>query len=88
MGVHLWFQIYRKHKVEAPIKDRGPIADFIFKGHTFLRHVSMNTIDNCLKLKLSKIGSSTLDDVGFGYWLAIGQLASELRLERALIVVN
>jgi hypothetical protein len=40
--------------------DRGPIADFIFKSHTLLRHVSMNTIDNCLKLKQSGIGSSTL----------------------------
>jgi hypothetical protein len=47
-------------KVEAPITDRGPIVDFIFKGPSFLRHVSMKAIDNCLKLKLSGIGSSTL----------------------------
>jgi hypothetical protein len=40
--------------------DRGPIADFIFKNYTFLKHVSVNAIDNCLKLKLSGIGSSTL----------------------------
>jgi hypothetical protein len=40
--------------------DRGPITDFIFKSLTFLRHVSMKAIDNCLKLKLSGIGSSTL----------------------------
>jgi hypothetical protein len=33
-------------KVEAPTTDRGPIADFIFKSHTFLSHVSMNAIDN------------------------------------------
>ena len=38
-------------KVEAPIMDKGPIVDFIFKGHTFLRHISMKAIDNCLKLK-------------------------------------
>jgi hypothetical protein len=35
----------------------------IFKHHTFLRHrnmhVSMDTIDNCLKQKLSRTGSST-----------------------------
>jgi hypothetical protein len=47
-------------KVEAPITDRGPMVDFIFKSHTFLRHLSMKAIDNCLKLKLSGIGSSTL----------------------------
>jgi hypothetical protein len=40
--------------------DKDPIVDFIFKGHTFLRHISMKAIDNCLKLKLSRIGSSTL----------------------------
>jgi hypothetical protein len=51
---------FLRHKVEAPITDRGPIANFIFKDHTFLRHVSMKAIDNCLKLKLSGIGSSTL----------------------------
>jgi hypothetical protein len=33
-------------KVEAPIMDKGPIADFIFKNHTFLRYVSMNVLDN------------------------------------------
>jgi hypothetical protein len=47
-------------KVEAPITDRGPIADFNLKKHTFLKHISMKAIDNCLKLKLSGIGSSTL----------------------------
>jgi hypothetical protein len=47
-------------KVEAPITDKGHVMDFIFKRHTFLRHVSMHAIDNCLKLKLSRIGSSTL----------------------------
>ena len=40
--------------------DKDAIADFIIKSHTFLRHVSINAIDNWLKLKLSKIGSSTL----------------------------
>jgi hypothetical protein len=49
-------------KVEAPIMDKGPIADFIFKNHTFLRYVSMNVLDNWLKLKMSGIGSSTLLD--------------------------
>jgi hypothetical protein len=48
------------HKVEAPIVDRGPIVDLIFKSHTFFMHVTMNAIDNWLKLKLSRIGSSTL----------------------------
>jgi hypothetical protein len=38
----------------------GPIMGFIFKSHTFLRQISMHAIDNCLKLKLSGIGSSTL----------------------------
>jgi hypothetical protein len=47
-------------KVEAPITNRGPIVDFIFKCHTFLRHISMKGINNCLKLKLSEIGSSSL----------------------------
>jgi hypothetical protein len=47
-------------KVEDLITDRCPITDFIFKCHTFLRHVSMHVIDNCLKLKLSRTGSSTL----------------------------
>ena len=47
-------------KVEAPIMDMGPIVEFIFKSHTFLKHVSMKVINNCLKLKLSKIGSSSL----------------------------
>jgi hypothetical protein len=50
-------------KVEAPITNRGPIADFIFKCHTFPRHISMKAIDNCLKLKLSGIGSSTLKNI-------------------------
>jgi hypothetical protein len=47
-------------KVEIPITDRDPIMDFMFKSHTFPRHVSMKAIDNYLKLKLSRIGSSTL----------------------------
>jgi hypothetical protein len=47
-------------KVEAPIMDRDPIVDFIFKNHTFQRHIFMKAIDNCFKLKLSGIGSSTL----------------------------
>jgi hypothetical protein len=34
------------HKVEAPIVDRGPIVDLIFKSHTFFMHVTMNAIDN------------------------------------------
>jgi hypothetical protein len=51
-------------KVEAPITDRGPITDFIFKGLTFPRHVSMKAINNCLKLKLSRIGSSILSFLG------------------------
>jgi hypothetical protein len=50
-------------KEEAPITDRGPIVDFIFKSHTFLRYISMKAIDNCLKLKLSGIGSSALANV-------------------------
>ena len=44
----------------SPKMDRGPTMDFIFKSHTFLRHISMHAIDNCLKLKLSRISSSTL----------------------------
>jgi hypothetical protein len=40
--------------------DRGPVTDFIFKRHMFMRHVSIHTIDNCLKLKLSGTCSSTL----------------------------
>jgi hypothetical protein len=48
------------NKVEAPIMDKGPIVDFIFNSHTFLRHISKKVIDNCLKLKLSGIGSSIL----------------------------
>jgi hypothetical protein len=48
------------NKVEAPMTDRGPIADVIFKSHTFLSHVSMHAIDTSLKLKLPGIGSSTL----------------------------
>jgi hypothetical protein len=55
-----WLLLQAIIKVEAPITDRGPISDFIFKSHTFPRHVSMKAIDNCLKLKLSGIGSSTL----------------------------
>jgi hypothetical protein len=47
-------------KVEAPVTDRGLIADCIFRGHTFMWQVSIKAIDNCLKLKLSGIGSSTL----------------------------
>jgi hypothetical protein len=50
----------KKYKVETPIMDRGPIADFIFKGHILLKHVSMKAIDNYLKLRRSGIGSSTL----------------------------
>jgi hypothetical protein len=53
---------FNNHKIEAPIMDRGPNADFIFKSHTFLRHVSMKAIDDCLKLKLSGIGSSILHE--------------------------
>ena len=33
-------------KVETPITDRDPITDFIFKPHTFLKPVSIHTIDN------------------------------------------
>jgi hypothetical protein len=40
--------------------DKGPIADSSFKSHTFLRHVSMRTIDNCLKLKLSGVQNRLL----------------------------
>jgi hypothetical protein len=47
-------------KVEALITNKGPIADVIFKCHTFLRHIYMHAIDASLKLKLSRIGSSTL----------------------------
>ena len=52
---------YHRHKLEARITDKGPIADFIFKSHTFLRHIFMKAIDNYLKIKLSRICSSTLD---------------------------
>ena len=51
---------YELIKVHAPTIDKVSKTDFIFKDHTFLRHISMHTIDDCLKLKLSKIGSSTL----------------------------
>jgi hypothetical protein len=64
-----------KAKVEAPITDRGPIMDFIFKCHTFLRHISIKGIDKCLKLKLSGIGSSTLDAIKklirYGIWQSV-----------------
>jgi hypothetical protein len=36
-------------KVEAAIIDKDPITDVIFKGHTFVSHISMKTIDNCFK---------------------------------------
>jgi hypothetical protein len=56
-------ELQKCHKVEAPITNRGPIADFIFKCHTFLRYVSIKSIDSCLKLKLSRIGCSILPQV-------------------------
>jgi hypothetical protein len=55
-------------KVEAPITDRGPITDFIFKSHTFLRHISMKAVDiskNCWHFYEMPIVLSPLLGVGF-----------------------
>jgi hypothetical protein len=36
--MYFWYSLYLVHmtsKVKAPIMDRGPIMDFIFKSYTF-----------------------------------------------------
>jgi hypothetical protein len=48
-------------KGRSPYND--PIVDFIFKCHTFLKHISMKAIDNYLKLKLSGMGSSRVSSI-------------------------